>query len=98
MENTKTQLFLNSNFKASSKDLKTANIQLGNNLIEQSNHIVKGEKLYVTIAMICSDIIYFKTTKGKTKNIEGLPLPLFADVEEELKKVVKNALGLKFYI
>ena len=91
MENTKTQLFLNSNFKASSKDLKTANIQLGNNLIEQSNHIVKGEKLYVTIAMICSDIIYFKTTKGKTKNIEGLPLPLFADVEEELKKVVKNA-------
>ena len=98
MENTnvKTQLFLKENFIPTHKDLKSANADLGKSLIEQSNHIVKGEKLYVTIAMICSDIIYFKTTKGKIKNsntkwVSEMPLPLFTDVEEELKKVVKNS-------
>jgi len=99
MENTiKGQLFLNSNFNPTSKSQADANSSLSSGLVEQKDNIRNSEKTFVKLAMSASDIIFYKTTKDivledakKDKEfLKTLPLPLFKDVEEELKNMVKN--------
>lgn len=100
MENTnvKGQLFLNNNFNPIAKSQADANSSLSSGLVEQKNNIRNSEKTFVKLAMSASDIIFYKATKDivledakKDKEIlKTLPLPLFKDVEEELKNMVKN--------
>jgi hypothetical protein len=100
MENTnvKGQLFLNNNFNPIAKSQADANSSLSSGLVEQKDNIRNSEKTFVKLAMSASDIIYYKTTKDvdlenakKDKEfLKTLPLPLFKDVEEELKNMVKN--------
>jgi len=94
-KNVKGQLFLNSDFNPTTKTQADANSSLSSALVEQKNNIRNGEKTFVKLAMLSADIIYYKTTKDvedvtDKAYIKTLPLPLFKDVEEELKNMVRN--------